>query len=268
MMIQANTVSGNLEAIVRQCPPDAVIGEFAGRDSVAAILKEMEKPEIRYVLPVVTFAPVEYGTAAVLEQNHQRLMRQVTQQHGEEKTIGPLVFWSSRSLWQALNGPYMARLHRRYGFYTPCIACHAYFHLVRMPLARRLGHVIISGERESHDGRLKANQLGICLDSYQRIISRFGVELRIPLRHMKEGAAVESLIGWEWAEGEAQPQCLFSGNDRDAHGQAMVDDMQIRAFLEGFLEPACKALGSLLLEKPAATLQELKRQIDSLEGSL
>ncbi|MDW7670160.1 MAG: hypothetical protein SCK57_10630 [Bacillota bacterium] len=267
-MIHENTLPDDLDKIMRQCPPDTVIGEFAGRDSVAAILKGMEQPEIHYVLPVVTFAPVEYGAAAVLEENYQQLLRQSARQFGEQKSIGPLIYWSSQPFWQVLNGPYMARLQRRYGFYTPCIACHAYFHLVRMPLARQLGQVIISGERESHDGRLKANQLGICLDSYQRIISHFGVDLLIPLRHIKNGSEVESLIGWEWAEGEAQPQCLFSGNERDAHGRAMVDNTRINVFLDGFLEPVCKALGTLLLEKPEATLQDLKRKIDSLEEIL
>ena len=264
MMIRENHPKAEWERIIGQMPADTVIGEMAGRDSVAAILKVMEQDGVDQVLPVVTFAPVEYGETLVMEENHKLLCRQVRDRFGGKKEMGPLLYDSNQALWQVLNGVYTSEIQQRYGFYTPCIACHAYVHLMRMPIARKLGRIVISGERESHDGRVKANQLGICLDSYQRILRHFDVELLIPLRHMKDGKEVEDLIGWEWAEGKAQPQCLFSGNDRDARGQSLIEESQIPAFLSGFLEPMCRTLGSLLLENPDADLQEMKKAVNLL----
>ncbi len=43
-----------------------VIGEFSGRDSVAAILKAFEDEDIDYILPVATFAGTEYGDFNVI----------------------------------------------------------------------------------------------------------------------------------------------------------------------------------------------------------
>jgi len=36
--------------------PSTVVGEFSGRDSVAAIMKAFESEDIKYILPVASFA--------------------------------------------------------------------------------------------------------------------------------------------------------------------------------------------------------------------
>lgn len=57
----------NIYKEISALPPDTVIGEFAGRDSVAAILKALEDDSITNILPIATFAPTEYGDFEILE---------------------------------------------------------------------------------------------------------------------------------------------------------------------------------------------------------
>lgn len=261
MIIRQNNSADEWRQAIQQCPSDTVIGEFAGRDSVAAILKLLEEGDITSILPVVTFAPVEYGSVDVLEANVNLLRQQVMTRYQGKVSIEPLMYLSNQALWQVLNSSFVSILQQHFGFYTPCIGCHAYFHLMRMPLAKRLGGRVISGERESHDGRLKANQLGICLDSYQRIMAHFGVDLLIPLRQVTNGKEIEALIQWQWEEGKAQPQCLFSGNDRNKRGESLINEQLIPSYLETFLEPVCINLGHLLLENPQASLAEMKEVV-------
>jgi len=236
-MSPVNTDKKIVEKIFTKLPKDTVIGEFSGRDSAAAIVKSLEQPDINNILPVASFAGVEYGNAQVLKENHEYTAKRIEELFGKEKKLFPLIFYSNPSLWSVINGRFTSLLIKKYGFYTPCIGCHAYFHILRVPMALKLGKIIISGERESHDGRIKVNQLPLCLDSYKKILSCFGVDLIMPLQYLKEGKGVEKILGSSWEEGKSQPQCFFSGNYRDLNGESMIEEKQIKKFLEEFLEP-------------------------------
>ena len=61
--IKANSINEITEGL----PKDTVVGEFAGRDSVAAIIKALEDDSIDKVLPVASFSPTEYGDFKSLE---------------------------------------------------------------------------------------------------------------------------------------------------------------------------------------------------------
>ena len=232
-----NSTPEVLEAAVRNAPSDAWIGEFSGRDSVAAIQKALEDEACSYVLPVASFAGTEYGDTRDLVENHARLKAIVEARYGGAKTLGELIFYSDPFLWGLINGRHVAELNRRFGFYTPCIGCHAYFHLLRLPFAERLGKVIISGERESHDGRVKLNQLPQVLDFLADGIKATGIRLLQPIRGMSDGEAVEALIGWQWKEGVNHPACTFSGNYKLADGRVVYDPVQLDAFLKDYLGP-------------------------------
>lgn len=261
-MIRENTSIEMLQQIVEGCPAGTIIGEFAGRDSVAAIMEALKGPEVTHVLPVVTFAPTEYGSEKELEVNHIRMIEQVQQRYGEKKKIYPLVYYSSLPLWRMLNGRFVTTLQEAFGFYTPCIGCHVYFHLARIPLAAKLGGKIIAGERESHGGKIKVNQLDLCLNSYQRILKTLGIDLLLPIRFVESGEEVEKLIGWNWAAEEQQPVCLFSGNYRDSQGRAIYNLEKLNRFLSDFLEPLSIHLGKHYLENPGMTEEEMKMMVE------
>ena len=236
-MIYFNTKPEVIESAIQSAPPGAWVGEFSGRDSVAAIMAAFEEDACSFVLPVASFAGTEYGNTRDLLENHSRLKAVVEARYGGAKTLGELIFYSDPFLWGLINGRHVAQLERQFGFYSPCIGCHAYFHLIRLPFAKRLGRVIISGERESHDGRVKLNQLPQVLDFFADGIKAEGVRLFQPIRTLKEGAAVEDLIGWEWKEGLNHPECTFSGNYKLADGSVPFDPDQLQTYLQNYLAP-------------------------------
>lgn len=248
-MIYWNTDKEEVKRVVTELPEDTVIGEFSGRDSVAAILKALESSDINNVLPIASFAGTEYGDLQSIKANYEKLQKRVAALYGDNKKIHPLIVYSRPELWRVFNGRFTTLLIERYGFYNPCIACHLYFHLIRLPFAKSLGNRIISGERESHDGRIKVNQLGQSLDLYQSVIEHFGVELLMPIRHVASGEEIEELIGWDWGEGKNHPQCVFSGNYRDLAGEALFNEEDLNSYLQSFLFNSGIEVGRFILEE-------------------
>jgi len=241
---------------------DTVIGEFSGRDSVAAIMKAFEFENVNAILPIATFAGTEYGNYDILYDNYLQLKEQVSKQYGDTKVLHELLEYSDQRLWHLLNGRYTTELINKYGFYIPCIGCHLYFHLTKLKYANRLSRKIVSGERSSHDGRIKVNQLPEVLESYRNVMTKLGYELIMPIEHMAEGNDVESLIGWNWDEGESHPKCVLSGNYRDISGKAVYDEMQLDDFLESYIEKIGYAAGEYVLGRK--TLEEVEKIIKGL----
>ncbi len=242
---------------------ETVIGEFSGRDSVAAILKAFEDDSMNYILPIATFAGTEYGNFDVIYDNFMHLRYRVEELYGDKKVLYPLIEYSKEDIWAAMNGRLAGALTNKFGFYSPCIGCHLYFHLTKLEFAKALSGVILSGERESHDGRIKVNQLGETLDIYIKVIQSFGCELRMPLRHMEDGSEVERLIGWEWKEGLAHPECVLSGNYRDNKGKAVYSKNGLSKLLNEYIEPAGKIVGKYLLNG-GSNIDGLKKEVLSL----
>lgn len=240
--------------------PSTVIGEFSGRDSVAAILKAFEDEHVTHILPVATFAGTEFGDFNTIYENYIQLRHRIEALYGSEKTLYPLLEYSREDIWAIMNGRPANALRDKYGFYSHCIGCHLYFHLTKLVMAKPLSGIILSGERESHDGRIKVNQLGETLDTYIRVINGFGCELRMPLRHMKSGDEVERLIGWDWKEGLAHPACVLSGNYRDASGRAVYDHSALTRLLEDYIEPAGRLIGAYLLDEKG-DIKQLKEEV-------
>lgn len=76
--------------LIKDLPKDTVIGEFAGRDSVAAILKAMEDDSINNILPVASFAPTEYGNFEILESNYEKMIERTNKHTARKKPSIPL----------------------------------------------------------------------------------------------------------------------------------------------------------------------------------
>ncbi len=252
--------------MIKDLPKDTVIGEFAGRDSVAAIMKALEDESIVNILPIASFAPTEYGDFDILKTNYEQMLLRIQKLYGDRKKIFPLLFYSNSNLWSVINGRFLDFNVKNFGVYTPCIGCHAYFHLVRIPLALKLGARIISGERESHDGRIKLNQTAESLDTYIKIAKHFGVELIMPIRHMKDGGEVKELIGWDWEEGKAHQSCAFSGNYLSVDGSVDYDKEKVNKYLDLFLYPICTVLGKVLIEDENASKDMMIKAIKERGG--
>ncbi|XRO74865.1 hypothetical protein ACO3TA_05625 [Methanocaldococcus sp. 28A] len=215
---------------------DIAIGEFSGRDSVAAIIKAMDEG-IDFVLPVVAFTGTDYGNINIFYKNWEITNKRV-KEIDRDKVLLPLHFMFEPKLWHALNGRWAVLLSKKYNYYSPCIGCHAYLRILRIPLAKHLGNKIISGERVYHNGDFKIDQIEEVLEVYSKICREFDVELILPIRYIKEGKKIKEIIGDEWEQGEKQFSCVFSGNYRDKDGKVIFDKENILNLLNEFIYPA------------------------------
>lgn len=218
--------------------PHLAVLEIAGRDSVAAAVKSVQDESFTDIIPTYVYTGTEHGQWSSVTEAVERLA--VRLPHVQ---VHRLLVLGSPGFWQALNGRFIAELISRYGFYTPCIGCHAYLHGVRIPLALALGGVpIISGERESHDGATKVNQMGEALDFYENLGRDFSVRFAFPLRKVAQGDRISEILGFEWQEGKEQLGCVLSGNYRGLDGSASVTGEQVLRYLEEFAGPCIKRI--------------------------
>ena len=81
-LIKKNTKDIEIKNILENVPKNTVIGEFSGRDSVAAIFKVLEDDNINHILPVATFATTEYGDSTSLDNNYEKMIERVKKLYG------------------------------------------------------------------------------------------------------------------------------------------------------------------------------------------
>ena len=224
---------------VADAPGRALVCEIAGRDSYAAFVEYARQGGLEgyeRVFLSIAAAPTEYGSLATLVENTDLFVEHPAL---EGRSVA-IQFTKDVELWRALAGRPTGFYQSAYGFYTPCVSCHAYFHLLRGFLALDVGgSAVLSGERESHEGRIKVNQLPACLDAYASILASRGIELLLPIRKVTENAKIEALVGTGWKEGAEQLECVFSGNYDvpGSKGQLAIDIAKLERMLAETLVP-------------------------------
>ena len=247
-------------ARLRAASEPAVV-EIAGRDSVAAALRAAAERAHDIYLPTIAYTGTEFGDWRIPFEKVDLLAERLAAS-GAKTEVLPPVLLGAPALWRLLCGRYASALYRRFGFYTPCVGCHVYLHALRIPLAKMTGcRTILAGERESHDGRVKLNQVAVALDAYVELARRFGVELAMPLRRVSSGREVEDLVGAGRRESDEQLACVLSDNYRDPDGGVAYDAEAVRRFFDDFALPAAAgAVEAFLAGRPPA-YDELARTL-------
>lgn len=221
---------GTVEKIRRTS--NVAIAEIAGRDSVAAVIRACRICNIKAVVPTTAFTGTEYGNWDVTFEKIEFMKERLKNEH--IKIFNVIVLGSPRFWWK-LCGRYTADLFRKYGYYTPCTGCHLYLHAIRVPLAKLLHcTLVIGGEREFHDGKVKVNQTGVALDAYIELLRRFDIELFLPLRKVKSGKEIEDILGKTWSEGEEQLACVLSKNYQNRDGKVVFDKVALKKYFHEF----------------------------------
>lgn len=211
---------------------DIAIAEIAGRDSIAAVIQACELRCIKAIIPTIAYAGTEYGNWALPFEKIKELKDRL--QKKKIKIYDPVILGSPK-LWWTLCGRYISHLFKTLEFYSPCLGCHLYFHAIRIPIAKKLHcKLIIGGERESHDGKIKINQIGLSLDAYINLLKRFDIELFLPIRNMESGKEVESIVGQQWDEGDYQLECVLSKNYQAINGSIILHEEAIKRFFYEF----------------------------------
>ncbi len=218
--------------------PDLVIASIAGRDSVAAAVAACREEGFSAVLPTVVLTGTEYGNPDA-PLGAVGLLRELLAD--EADVLDPMRF-GSPALWAALNGRFAAEIGRRYGIMSPCLACHLYVHLVRVPLSWALGSIpIVTGERESHDGRIKLSQTSASIDAETRVLAHAGIELLTPVRR-RPTAEIDILVHGHWEEQIAGWSCVHAANYIELDGTVELDGESYLYYVGEFLEPAGMAV--------------------------
>ncbi len=214
---------------------DIVILEVAGRDSFAALFKYMENNTVKGILPTIAYTATEYGPWECLYDNLDYMKDHLSTL---SVNIFTPVVMGAPSLWKKLCGSITTKSIQKFGFYTPCIGCHLYLHAIRIPLALLIGaKAVIAGERESHNGMLKINQLRVSLEGYLSLYKKFDLSLEMPIRYVKQSSDIEKILGVPWDRGKRQLECVLSGNYVDENGNVTYDEDAIKKYLNDFAIP-------------------------------
>ena len=224
------------------------IAEIAGRDSIAAALEAINTRDFQALLPTIAYTGTEFGDWKV-PFHKTELLKESLGKKGV-KVFDPIILGAPR-LWWRLCGRYVTTLIKEFGFYSPCIGCHLYLHTIRIPLARKIGcSVVIGGERESHEGKTKINQIGVALDAYISFARKFGIELFLPLRNMSSNKDIETIINQPWEEGAEQLGCVLSKNyqDKDGNVSSYSESAIERFFREFAIREAENGLKDFLIQ--------------------
>ncbi len=228
---------------------EKVIVEIAGRDSFAAFLKFIEENKVKEAILTIGRAPSEYGSLKAVETQLgwlRDILRDAPFSLSEPKIL------EDHRLWWILNGRYLSELIHRYGFYTPCIGCHLYFHLLRVEVARtENARLLISGEREKHGEKIKINQVETVLEAYREVLGHIGIELVLPVQKVVSNAEIEALLMEGWEEGEKQLSCVFKANYCSSDNQLRIQPETLEPYLEEFLIPVGKIIARAKLEQKA-----------------
>ncbi|MBI5182893.1 MAG: hypothetical protein HY999_00820 [Nitrospinae bacterium] len=234
------------EIEVLKASPGLTIGEIAGKDSVAAIIKTSEREDIHSILPVVIYTGTLYGDWGIVSETVKYIRKEIKKRY--KKEVHNIACLGSPKLWHAVNGRYLKVLSERFGFSSPCIACHLYIHSMVIPLAKRLNvSLIIAGERESHHGERKINQTPIAIDASLSMLKEFGIELVLPLRYIRDDKEVVSIIGREWSD-EDQLACVLEGNYNPLNGTVQYEESLSYKYFHYYAFPGLKRIIKGILE--------------------
>jgi len=219
-------------------PNDVAIVEIAGRDSVAAAVAAVRERGFRTLVPSIAFTGTETGDRDAPMRAIDRLRDLLD----DIAVVQDPVAVSDPALWSAMNARPATEIQRRFGVYSPCLACHLYLHLLRLPLAWSHGGApVVSGERETHDGRIKLSQTAAGMDAAKRVMLYGGVQLLLPARRMS-GGEISELVGGDWDVDGGQLGCQLSGNYVGFDGSVAYDEAGYERYLTGYFEPVGRAV--------------------------
>jgi hypothetical protein len=212
--------------------PDLAIGAIAGRDSVAAVVAAVREGGFSAIMPTSVATGTEYGdTDAPLAAVAQ--LRRIL---GEEADVLDPVRIGSPRLWAAMNGRFAGEIAERWDVCSPCLACHLYVHLARVPMSWALGQApVITGERDTHDGRMKVSQTTASIDAETRVLARAGVDLLTPVRTLPTAQVIDLVDGW--TEDGRGLTCVHSSNYVRLDGSVSLDADGYARYLREFFEP-------------------------------
>ena len=171
---------------------------LSGRDSVAAILNTIRSREFSAIVPIIISVPTEFGDHGLRLETVKKLRKYSEDRFDQYNSLvtHPIIV-NDVGLWGKINsGSNLLEIQKKFDAYTPCVGCHLYVHAMRCHIAKDLGFKhVISGDRESHAGVIKLNQLPNVLDAFQSFVQEeYGTTLSFPLKHIKDVKDINDIL--------------------------------------------------------------------------
>ncbi len=210
------------------------IAEVAGKDSIAAIVQIAKNVKNFSILGIGINHRSFFGN---LNEPLEHFEYITTNKSKFTLTNTQFMYLDVSSLFDLLIVRTMAIVQKYFHYYSPCPACHLFFHMMRVPIARHLSiSRFITGERDFHGTRKKLNQLPEILDLFKELLEREKIHLLQPLKSITQDKEIFTLLGKDWSS--ATPyKCSFSGNYYDENGQIPYETQDVLDALIKFYYP-------------------------------
>ncbi len=220
------------------------IAEVAGKDSVAAILKFGRENPGSEILPTVVFTSTEYGDKSIY-RNSILFLQNELQKH--DVVVHDEILLQNSELWNVLNARYQYLIYQKYCFFTPCIMCHLYTHLLRIPVYKKYGaNGLITGERKSHSGIVKLNQHIKTIHLFQEMFCKLGIYLIQPLLEIEDTKVIDEIIANKNIITHANDvKCVLSGN---TFGFSLVQKENL-LLLEDYMKEFVSTVGEFCIQR-------------------
>lgn len=117
--------------------------------------------------------------------------------------------------------------------------CHLYAHLLRIPVLKQKNGVgIITEERFSHNGKIKANQHPLTLQCFNNIFLSYQINLVQPLIDISDTEMIDKEIyDYKYINNANDVKCILSGNLNGFSFSKVESLKMLQFFLEDFIKP-------------------------------
>ena len=161
-----------------------IIAELAGADSLAAIIKYLKENPTHKIIPTWVVTPYEKKENFItVKSNYLALIDYLKEKNYQIEDL--VILNNDNELWDSLQNQ---------TFFSPCIACHLYCHLLRIPLAKNYNAKILTGERKSHNGRIKVNQNDFVLNWFNDFFLNHNYIFERPLINIQNTDEITALL--------------------------------------------------------------------------
>lgn len=189
------------------------IAEIAGKDSISAIIHFINNNSTNSnytIIPTIVYTGTEYGRIESYTESIEFLKNLERSNVHFTETCEI----HNEILWNILNAKYQYLIFKKFNFFTPCITCHLFTHLLRVPLYINNNSMgLITGERLSHGGNVKINQHAYVLNFFRELFFSYGINVIQPVLNISDTNIVNNIINNQEIISHANDtKCILSNN--------------------------------------------------------
>lgn len=239
------------------------IAEIAGKDSISSVINFVQGKDNIIIVPTVVYTGTEYGDINTYNESIEFLKNYLSKRSiKSEETL----FLHDEKLWNILNAKYQYLIFQRFGFFTPCIMCHFYTHLMRIPLYLQYkASGLITGERFSHDGKIKMNQHPDTLECFFCLFKKYGINLIRPNCDICSKQDIDDIINDKYIIDHANDvKCVLSGNLYGFPCENNTAVLKLNSFIKDFVEPIGNFCIGNILQNDEVDLIQLEKLMEGI----